>query len=400
MRDMRFGVKGWVKPTVSIGECWVFSDVRISQSAAGPNDTVLPLAISHSISPLKRRYNQAVSRVFSGLCMPPNEDPQTTDSKSTRDTVQNVLRAEASAIAQTADRVDEQVERAVDLLFQCQGRTITTGMGKMGYIARKAAATFCSTGTPAVFLHPGEAAHGDLGIVTQGDVLLALSKSGETAEVNSVLPYMHRFDIPIICLTGSPQSELARRSAVTIDVSVQAEADTIELAPTSSSTVALAMCDALAVALMRLRGFTREQFALFHPGGSLGRRLLATVENFMHSGHDLPVVKKTASLREAIVIMSEKRLGAVIVTDDEHRLQGILTDGDLRRTLERCQTPLSETVAHWMSSDPTTIQAESLAVDAIKVMESKKITALPVVDAEHRLAGVVHLHDLIRAGLV
>ena len=393
-------MKRQIKPTVSIGERRVFSNVRISQSVGSPNDNVLGLPISRSISPLKRRYNHTANRTFSGLCMPPNEDPKTTDSKSTRDTVQNVLRAEAAAIAQTADRIDDQVQQAVDLLFQCQGRAIITGMGKMGYIARKAAATFCSTGTPAVFLHPGEAAHGDLGIVTQGDVLLALSKSGETAEVNSVLPYMHRFDIPIVCLTGSPQSELARRSTVTIDVSVQSEADTIELAPTSSSTVALAMCDALAVALMQLRGFTREQFALFHPGGNLGRRLLATVENFMHSGHDLPVVQKTASLSEAIVIMSEKRLGAAIVTDDEHRLEGILTDGDLRRTLERCKTPLSETVANWMSSEPTTIQAESLAVDAIKVMESKKITTLPVVDAEHRLVGAVHLHDLIRAGLV
>ena len=331
--------------------------------------------------------------------MPPTNEPNLTSARSTRELIQDVMRAESSAIRRTADRIDEQVEHAVELLFQCKGRTIVTGMGKMGYIARKAAATFCSTGTPAVFLHPGEASHGDLGMVGQGDVLVALSKSGETNEVNSILPYMHRFDIPVICLTGCKTSELATRSTVTIDVSVPAEADTIELAPTSSSTVALAMCDALAVALMQMRGFTREQFALFHPGGNLGRRLLATVEHFMHAGQELPTTQRQDVLRNVIVTMSEKRLGAAIVVDDDNRVLGILTDGDLRRTFERCQSPLDEIAADWMTADPQTIGAKSLAVDAIKVMESKKITTLPVVDDQRRLIGVVHLHDLIRAGL-
>ncbi|MCH2181646.1 MAG: KpsF/GutQ family sugar-phosphate isomerase [Mariniblastus sp.] len=319
--------------------------------------------------------------------------------RSTRDLIQDVLRAESAAIERIAGRLDERVEQAVDLLLQCRGRTIVTGMGKMGYIARKAAATFCSTGTPAVFLHPGEAAHGDLGMVSRGDVLLALSKSGETAEVNAILPYMHRFDIPVISLTGCPASELASRSQIAIDVSVPSEADTIELAPTSSSTVALAMCDALAVALMQRRGFTREQFALFHPGGNLGRRLLATVEHFMHAGQDLPTVARQDPLRKVIVTMSQKRLGAALVIGEDKELLGLLTDGDLRRTFERCPAPLDESVADWMTVQPQTIGTESLAVDAIKLMEAKKITSLPVVDPQGQLIGLVHLHDLIRAGL-
>lgn len=318
---------------------------------------------------------------------------------STRDVVEEVLRAESAAIERVAQRLDENIERAVEQLRQCRGRTIVTGMGKMGYIARKAAATFCSTGTPALFLHPGEAAHGDLGMVSRGDVLLALSKSGETAEVNAILPYMHRFDVPVISLTGGSSSELARRSQIVIDVSVPSEADTIELAPTSSSTVALAMCDALAVALMQKRGFTREQFALFHPGGNLGRRLLATVEHFMHTDQDLPLVDRQDPLRKVIVTMSEKRLGAALVVGEKKELLGLLTDGDLRRTFESCPTPLDEKVADWMTAQPLTIGTDSLAVDAIKLMEAKKITTLPVVDERGGLIGLVHLHDLIRAGL-
>ena len=333
--------------------------------------------------------------------MSPNHPSNSSDNRATRDLIQQVLRAESSAIQSVAKRLDDddRVEQAVKLLLHCQGRAIMTGMGKMGYIARKAAATFSSTGTPAVFLHPGEALHGDLGMVGKQDVLVALSKSGETNEVNSILPYMHRFDIPIISLTGSPESELARRSTVAIDVTVPSEADTIELAPTSSSTVTLAMCDALAVALMQRRGFTREQFALFHPGGTLGRKLLAKVADFMHAGQALPTIDQRDTLRNAIVTISEKRLGAAMVVDQAKRLCGILTDGDLRRTFERCQSPLEEIVENWMTVQPTTIGDDALAVDAIKLMESKKITTLPVVNQTGLLMGVVHLHDLIRAGL-
>ena len=330
--------------------------------------------------------------------------PMTADSPLDRSAdelqrMRNVLKREAAAIDRAADRIDSSAIHAVDRIMACTGRVITTGMGKMGCVARKAAATFCSTGTPAFYLQPAEAVHGDLGIVSPADVLLALSKSGESKEVLALLPFMSRFQVPVVAMTGSATSELARRADVTLLVDVEGEADTIALAPTCSTTVALAMCDALAVALMHRRGFTREQFAIFHPGGSLGRKLLLTVDDLMHTGTACPTVSPETSLQQAIVTISEKRLGATLVVDDQNRLLGILTDGDLRRTFERHANPLVDPVARWMIPTPLSIRVGALAAEALKRMEDRQVMVLPVVDASNRVQGMVHLHDLVRAGL-
>ena len=313
--------------------------------------------------------------------------------------IRSVLMREAAAIERAAGRIDASAIRAVDRMMDCTGRVITTGMGKMGCVARKAAATFCSTGTPAFYLQPAEAVHGDLGIVSPADILLALSNSGESKEVLALLPFMSRFEIPVVALTGSATSEWARRADVTILIDVEEEADTIELAPTCSTTVALAMCDALAVALMHRRGFTREQFAIFHPGGSLGRKLLLTVDGLMHTDSACPTISPDTSLQQAIVTISEKRLGATLVVDEQHRLVGILTDGDLRRTFERQPNPLADPVSRWMIPTPLSIPVGSLAAEALKRMEDRQIMVLPVVDSDNRVCGIVHLHDLVRAGL-
>ncbi len=322
--------------------------------------------------------------------------------------IRDVLEHEAAAITSVAGTLGESVVNSARLLSECRGRVVVTGMGKMGCIARKAAATFSSTGTPSIFLHPGEAIHGDLGGVTPDDVLIALSGSGETGEVLELLPYMQRFDVPVIAITGNENSSLSARSNVTIDVAVESEADPDSLAPTSSTTVTLAMCDALAVCLMRARGFTPEQFAVFHPGGNLGRRLLLTVKDLMHVGDCLPVVQANDTLREAILTISEKRLGAAIVTDGANMLTGILTDGDLRRAFHEHADPLEQTVEAAMTRNPVCIESGALAAKALRVMQERSITVLPVVDIvppsdEQRTSkptGILHLHDLIRAGLV
>lgn len=313
--------------------------------------------------------------------------------------IRNVLESESRAISLVAARIDATIEQPLELMFALKGRLIFTGVGKMGYIGRKAAATFCSTGSPAIFLHAGEAAHGDLGIVTSEDVVVALSNSGQTAELLNLLPYLHRFDIPMICITGNADSELARRSRYAIDIGITCEADPNQLAPTSSTTVALAVCDALAIALARRRGFTKDQFAIFHPGGNLGRKLLLTTAELMHRGKDIPCAKPDVSLRDAMLEISRKRLGAILIVDGSNRLQGIITDGDLRRILQQNQNPWGDSIAAYMSENPIRISDDSLAADALRLMQESQITVLPVVNADSIVCGIVHLHDLIRAGL-
>ncbi len=318
--------------------------------------------------------------------------------------VVEVLHKESAAILAAAQRVNGSIETAIEYLFDCNGRVIVTGMGKMGCIARKAAATFCSTGTPAVFLHPGEAVHGDLGNVTENDVLIVLSNSGETREVVSLLPYMARLGIPVIALTGNPGSSLALRSQVVIDTGVECEADPIAVAPTSSTTVVLAMCDGLAIALMNRRGFTREQFAIFHPGGTLGGKLLVNVADLMHIGETIPKISlKNTTLEDAIHVISSKGLGAVFVVSGFGDVVGIVTDGDLRRIIETSARDSTgnvweEPLSNHMCRAPKTIDVNALAAEALKLMEDHGISILPVCEAG-KLVGVVHLHDLIRAGL-
>lgn len=321
----------------------------------------------------------------------------------TRQQIVNVLQRESQAIAKAATLVGASAEAAVDLLMQCDGRVIVAGMGKMGCIARKAAATFCSTGTPAVFLHPAEAAHGDLGILGPSDVLVVLSNSGETREVLELLPYAARMNVKAIGITAGPNSSLAKQCDAVIETGVSKEADVIAVAPTNSTTVTLAICDALAVALMDQRGFTREQFAIFHPGGYLGRKLLVKVSDVMRSADQLPVVNIKSTLAQAIQAISNKHLGAVFAVDDDETLFGVLTDGDLRRIIESSAADMANIInseiESMVSRDPKTTAVNRLAAEALQTMETNGITILPVVNEANRLQGVVHLHDLIRAGL-
>ncbi|MGH7377553.1 MAG: KpsF/GutQ family sugar-phosphate isomerase, partial [Candidatus Methylomirabilales bacterium] len=285
-------------------------------------------------------------------------------------------------------------------LHACRGRVVLTGMGKSGYIAQKIAATFSSTGTPALFLHPAEGVHGDLGMIVRGDVVVAISKSGETEELVSILPHIRRFGVPLVSLVGNPQSTLARESDVALDVSVKEEACPLNPAPTASTTAALAMGDALAVALLEQRGFREEDFALLHPGGSLGRRLLLRVRDLMHTGKALPLVREEATMREAILEISGKRLGMTAVVDAAGLLTGIVTDGDLRRALQKLPDLLTRRVADCMTHNPKTISRDELAARAVQVMEHYSITSLLVVGEEGRPEGVLHLHDLLKAGVV
>ena len=311
-----------------------------------------------------------------------------------------VLRIEGDAVAALVERLDGRFARAVHLLHACRGRVVLTGMGKSGYIAQKIAATFSSTGTPALFLHPAEGVHGDLGMIVRGDVVVAISNSGETQELVSILPHIRRFGVPLVSLVGNLQSTLARESDVALDVSVKEEACPLNPAPTASTTAALAMGDALAVALLEQRGFQEEDFALLHPAGSLGRRLLLRVRDLMHTGDALPLVREEATMREAILEISGKRLGMTAVVDAAGLLCGIVTDGDLRRALQKFPDLLARRVADCMTRHPKTIPRDELAARAVQVMEQYSITSLIVVGEAGRPEGVLHLHDLLKAGVV
>ena len=312
-----------------------------------------------------------------------------------------VLDLEARGIVAVADRIDGDFSAACRVLLACAGRVVCTGMGKSGHVARKIAATLASTGTPAFYMHPGEAGHGDLGMVTDADVVLALSNSGETEEVLMLLPVLKRQGNRLVAMTGRPDSTLAREADVHLDVRVPAEACPLNLAPTTSTTAALALGDALAVALLEARGFTADDFARSHPAGALGRRLLLHITDVMHAGDDVPRVPPDAPLSAALVEMSRKRLGMTAVVDDAGVLLGLYTDGDLRRTLDDAGIDLRGTrIGDVMTRDPKTIGSDALAVEAARLMEAHQINALLVVDADRKLVGALNIHDLLRARVV
>lgn len=323
------------------------------------------------------------------------------DTATLRKSALGVIGNETRAIEHLARRIDDTFIAACQLIWQSPGRVVVTGMGKSGHIGRKIAATLASTGTPSFFVHAGEASHGDLGMITGDDILLALSNSGETDEVLAILPTIKRQNTPLLAMTGNAASKLAREADVHIDVSVDCEACPLGLAPTSSTTAALVMGDALAVALLEARGFTAEDFARSHPAGTLGRRLLLHISDVMHQGDDVPAVPSDATLSDALVEMTRKGLGMTAVVDSQRHLLGVFTDGDLRRALDDHAVDLRHTpVAGQMNRDPKTIGPEKLAAQAAQLMETHKIHALLVVDAQARVVGALNIHDLLRERVV
>jgi arabinose-5-phosphate isomerase len=310
------------------------------------------------------------------------------------------LTVEAKAVEALLSKLDRSFADACRLCLSCTGRVVVTGMGKSGHIAGKIAATLASTGTPAFFLHPAEAGHGDLGMITKSDVVLAISNSGETQEIVVLLPHLKRLGVPILVMTGKPASSLGKAASVVLDVSVPEEACPLNLAPTASTTATLAMGDALAVAMLEARGFTEKDFAHSHPGGSLGRRLLLHVEDLMHKGDDVPRVHADTHLREGLIEMSRKKLGMTVVVDTEDRILGVFTDGDLRRALDKGSVDVRTTLMKdVMTANPKRIGPRELAAEAVHLMETYSITALPV-EANGKLVGALNVHDLFRAGVV
>lgn len=311
-----------------------------------------------------------------------------------------VLEIEARAVQALIDRLDSTFAKAVDLLAQCKGKVVVSGMGKSGLIGQKIAATLASTGTSSFFLHPAEGVHGDLGMLARRDALIAISNSGETQELLQLLPYVERMGIPIVSLTGRVNSTLGKNSDVTLDVSVSEEACPMGLAPTASTTATLALGDALAVALLQKRGFKEEDFAQFHPGGTLGRRLLVRVKDLMHSGADLPQVTESAAGTAAMLEMTAKKLGMTTVVDQAGKLTGIITDGDLRRFIQRGGDFTKATASELASRNPKTIGPDDLAAKAVEMMERFSITTLVVAEGDRKIVGVIHLHDLLKSGIV
>ncbi len=311
-----------------------------------------------------------------------------------------VIETEAKAVAALAAQVDENFVNACRHMLACSGRIVVLGMGKSGHIGGKIAATLASTGSPAFFVHPGEASHGDLGMITSKDVVIAISNSGETEEILTILPIIKRLNVPLIALTGSPSSTLATSATVHINVGVEQEACPLGLAPTSSTTATLAMGDALAVALLEARGFTADDFAHSHPGGRLGRRLLLHISDIMHTGEGIPAVAYDAPLKEGLVEMSKKGLGMTAVVDEQRRVMGVFTDGDLRRTLDHGVDFHRAMIADVMTTNCKTVDHDILAAEALQIMESSKINGLLVIDENNKLVGVLNMHDLLRAGVV
>lgn len=316
------------------------------------------------------------------------------------DSAKRTIEIERDAIADLIERIGEAFELACEKIRQCSGRVVVTGMGKSGHIANKIAATLASTGTPAFFVHPGEASHGDLGMITPQDVVLAISNSGNTSEIATILPLIKRMGAPLISMTGNPDSILAKQADINLDISIKQEACPLGLAPTSSTTVTLVMGDALAVALLEAKGFSAEDFAFSHPGGSLGRKLLLKVADIMHIGDRIPVVQSGTSLSEGLLEISAKGLGMTAVLDNEQKLIGLFTDGDLRRAFDQRIDILHTTIDQVMTRNCKTIAADALAVEALNLMEQNKITGLLVADEQQQVIGVIHMHDLLRAGVI
>lgn len=316
------------------------------------------------------------------------------------DSAQRTIRLELEAVQELLPRIDADFIKACELILSCKGRVVVVGMGKSGHIGNKIAATLASTGTTSFFVHPAEASHGDMGMITKDDIVLALSNSGSTAEIVTLLPLIKRLGIRLISMTGNPDSPLAKAAEVNLDARVSQEACPLNLAPTSSTTASLVLGDALAIALLEARGFTAEDFAFSHPGGALGRRLLLKVENVMHSGESLPQVTRGTSLRDALLEMTQKGLGMTTVLEADGHLAGIFTDGDLRRALDKGIDVRNARIDDVMTPHGKTIRAEMLAAEALKIMEDNKISALVVVDGNDRPIGAFNLGDLLRAGVM
>ena len=323
-----------------------------------------------------------------------------TQSPRHQESALRTIEHELNAISALKTRVDESFERSCDLILSCRGRIIVMGIGKSGHIANKIAATLASTGTPSFFVHPGEANHGDLGMVTKDDIVIAISNSGTTQEILTLVPLFKRINIPLIAMTGAPNSALADACDALLNVGVEKEACPLDLAPTSSTTVTLVMGDALAVALLEARGFSAEDFAFSHPGGTLGRKLLLKISDIMLDGQSIPKVSANAPMSLALTEMTSKGLGMTTVVNDNDQLIGIFTDGDLRRCMDKGIDIYRSSMNDIMTSSPRTINKQSLAVEALNVMETNKITALVVEDNDQAPVGIVHMHDLLRAGIV
>jgi len=320
--------------------------------------------------------------------------------ESILDIAKKVLRKEAEAVFALIEKLDSNFEKAVEIIYQSKGRVIVAGMGKSGLVGKKIAATLASTGTPAFFLHPAEASHGDLGMVTDRDIIIAISNSGETEELIGLIPFLKRFNVKLISMTGNLNSTLAEASDVTLDISVKEEACPMGIVPTASTTATLALGDAVAVALLIKRGLDERDFAFFHPGGKIGKKLLIKVKDLMHIGDSLPKVSIDTPMSKALIEMSSKRLGHAIVLDNNNRMVGLITDGDVRRGLEKWGRMLFElTAGKVMTKNPKTIAEEELAVKALSIMENYSITALVVPDNEGRPLGIIHLHDILREGI-
>lgn len=317
------------------------------------------------------------------------------------DIAKKVLKTEADAVAGLIEKLNSNFEKAIDIIYKSKGKVVVTGMGKSGLIGKKIAATLASTGTPAFSLHPAEASHGDLGMVTSDDVIIAISNSGETEELIGLIPFLKRFNVSLISMTGNPNSTLSKAADVTLDVSVKEEACPLGIVPTASTTAALAMGDAIVVALLIKRGLKEEDFAFFHPSGSLGKKLFIKVKDLMHTEDALPLISPNTSMTGAVMEISSKRLGTTIVADADNRILGIITDGDVRRGIEKWGKSFFDMNAgEVMTKNPKTISGEELAAKALSVMEKHSITALAVPDENGRAKGIIHLHDILKQGIV
>ncbi|MCX7697921.1 MAG: KpsF/GutQ family sugar-phosphate isomerase [Candidatus Goldbacteria bacterium] len=312
--------------------------------------------------------------------------------------VKKVLKKEATALLKC--KIDNNFEKAIEIILNCKGKVIVTGLGKSGLIGQKISSTFSSTGTPSIFLHPVEAAHGDMGIIMKNDVVIIISQSGETEEVIELLPYLKRLDIPIIAITGKKNSTLAKKANCILNSYVKEEACPMGLAPTASTAVQLAIGDGLAVALLKLKGFKKEDFAMLHPGGSLGKKLILKVKDIMHTGDEVPFVNLNTKLKEAMLVMTNKRFGCTAIVDDKGSIAGIFTDGDLRRLFEKNENPYNMVMREIMTVNPKTINEDELAVAALSKMEKNAITVLLIPDNKNKLKGILHLHDILKSGVV
>lgn len=314
--------------------------------------------------------------------------------------IQKEMLAESDAIKKAADKINDSIDKAISFIYECNGKLVTTGMGKSGLIARKISATFASTGTTSIYLHPAEGIHGDLGMLQKGDVVLALSHSGNTQELISIIPFIKFNQIPLIAITGNTDSALAKNADIVIDSSIDKEIEPFGLVPTASTTVQLAIGDALAVAVLNKKEFKINDFALFHPGGTIGKKLLLKISDLMHSGEQNPKVPETADMNQAILEMTSKGLGCTIVESNQGKLIGIVTDGDLRRFLSHGLTNLNLSVLDAMTTNPKRMHPDELAVEALNLMEKYMITMLPIVNHEDEPVGLLHMHDLIKSGVV